>query len=133
MKSSIDRKVYSKQRNLCVRQIRREKKKFFSNINTSDITDDITFWKKIKPFFAGKVKAKSKIKLIDKKAVSWGGQEELVLEKIISEDQYLAEFFHKRRMTMKAFVASEFGYCPLVWIFDGRKLNSRVNKLHEGH
>ena len=38
---------------------------------------------------------------------------------------------HKRRMTMKAFIASEFGYCPLVWMFHSRKLNSRINKLHE--
>ena len=37
----------------------------------------------------------------------------------------------KRRMIMKAFIASEFGYCPLVWIFHSGKLNSRVNKLHE--
>ena len=35
------------------------------------------------------------------------------------------------RMTMKPFIASEFGYCPLVWIFHSRKLNSQVNKLHE--
>ena len=33
-------------------------------------------------------------------------------------------------MTMKAFIASKYGYCPLVWIFNSRKLNSRVNKLH---
>ena len=32
---------------------------------------------------------------------------------------------------MKAFVASEFGYCPLVWMFHCRKLNIRVNKLHK--
>ena len=38
---------------------------------------------------------------------------------------------HKRRMTIKAFLASEFGYCPLVWMFHNRRLNSRVNKLHE--
>ena len=38
---------------------------------------------------------------------------------------------HKRRMTMKAFIASKFGYCPLVWIFHNRKSNRRVNKLHE--
>ena len=38
---------------------------------------------------------------------------------------------YKRSMTMKAFIASEFGYCPLVWMFHSRKLNSRVNKLHE--
>ena len=34
-------------------------------------------------------------------------------------------------MTMKAFIASEFGYCPLVWMFHSRKLNSRINKLDE--
>ena len=34
-------------------------------------------------------------------------------------------------MTVKAFIASEFGYCPLAWMFCCRKLNSRVNKLHE--
>ena len=38
---------------------------------------------------------------------------------------------HKRRMTMKGLIASEFGYCPLAWMFHSRKLNSRVNKLHE--
>ena len=38
---------------------------------------------------------------------------------------------HKQRMTFKAFTTSEFGYCPLVWMFCSRKLNSRVNKLHE--
>ena len=32
---------------------------------------------------------------------------------------------------MKAFIASQFGYCPLVQMFHSRKLNSRVNKLHE--
>ena len=32
---------------------------------------------------------------------------------------------------MKVFTASEFGYCPLVWMLHSRKLNSRVNKLHE--
>ena len=35
-------------------------------------------------------------------------------------------------MISKAFIASYFGYCPLVWMmFHSRKLNSRVNKLHE--
>ena len=39
-KKDIDRKAYNKQRNLCVSLIRIEKKNFFSNINTSDITDN---------------------------------------------------------------------------------------------
>ena len=38
---------------------------------------------------------------------------------------------HIRRMTVKTFITSEFGYCPLVWMFHSRKLNSRVKKPHE--
>ena len=38
---------------------------------------------------------------------------------------------HKRRMTMKAYIAVEFGDCPLARMFHGRKLNSCVNKLYE--
>ena len=65
-KSDIDRKAYNKQRNLCVSLIRSEKKNFFSNINTCDITDNKTFWKTVKPFFTDKIKTKSKITLIEK-------------------------------------------------------------------
>ena len=43
--------------------------------------------------------------------------------------QYM--YTHKWRVTMKAFIASEFGYYLLLWMFYSRKLNSRVNKLHE--
>ena len=32
---------------------------------------------------------------------------------------------------MKAFINSHFGYCPLVWIFHSRKLNHRINSIHE--
>ena len=66
-KSDIDRKAYNKQRNLCVSLIRSEKNNFFSNINTSDITDNKTFWKTVKPFFTDKIKTKAKITLIEKK------------------------------------------------------------------
>ena len=38
---------------------------------------------------------------------------------------------HKRRMIMKAFIVSKFGYCPLAWMSHGRKINSRVSKLHK--
>ena len=55
-KSNIDRKACNEQRNLCVSLIRSEKKNFFSNTNTSDITDNKTFWKTVKPFFTDKIK-----------------------------------------------------------------------------
>ena len=32
---------------------------------------------------------------------------------------------------MNAFIFSQFGYCPLVWMFHSRKLNNRINNIHE--
>ena len=37
----------------------------------------------------------------------------------------------KLRTIMKAFIESQFGYCPLVWMFHSRALNNKINKLHE--
>ena len=37
----------------------------------------------------------------------------------------------QRQITMKAFVLSQFGYCSLVWMFHSRKLNHRINRIHE--
>ena len=67
-KDDIDRKVYNKQRSLCVSLIRSEKNNFFSNINTRDITDNKTFWKTVNLFFTDKMKTKSKITPIEKNA-----------------------------------------------------------------
>ena len=43
--------------------------------------------------------------------------------------QYINE--SKRRLLFKSFILSQFGYCPLVWMFHSRKLNSRINRIHE--
>ena len=37
----------------------------------------------------------------------------------------------KRKALMKTFVISQFRYCPLVWMFHRRKLNYRINSIHE--
>ena len=37
----------------------------------------------------------------------------------------------QHRSIMKAFLCSQVGYCPLVWIFHSRKINNRINSLHE--
>ena len=37
----------------------------------------------------------------------------------------------KLRLIMKAFIESQFSYCPLIWMFHSRTLNSRINNLHE--
>ena len=38
--------------------------------------------------------------------------------------------FHRRRFIMKAFIESQFPYCPLVWMFHFREWNYKINKLH---
>ena len=38
---------------------------------------------------------------------------------------------NKLRIVMKAFVESQFGYYPLVWMFHSRTLNNIINCLHE--
>lgn len=37
----------------------------------------------------------------------------------------------QRRTIMKSFILSQFGYCPLVWLFHSRQLNTRINNIHE--
>ena len=39
--------------------------------------------------------------------------------------------YKKRRLIFKAFIISQFNYSPLVWIFHTKKLNNRINSLHE--
>ena len=31
----------------------------------------------------------------------------------------------------KAFIESQFSYCPLIWMFHSRTLNNKINRLHE--
>ena len=37
----------------------------------------------------------------------------------------------KRRLIFKAFIISQFSYCPLLLMFHTKKLNNRINGLHE--
>ena len=32
---------------------------------------------------------------------------------------------------MKSFITSQFGYCPLIWMFHSRALNNKINSIHE--
>ena len=38
--------------------------------------------------------------------------------------------FGQRKNIMKAFIESQFGYCPLVWMFRGRLNNAKINHIH---
>ena len=37
----------------------------------------------------------------------------------------------KERIIMKSFIESQFGYCPLIWMFHSRGLNKKINRIHE--
>ena len=37
----------------------------------------------------------------------------------------------KRRIIMKSFVTSQFGYCSLIWMFHSRRLNNKINSIYE--
>ena len=37
----------------------------------------------------------------------------------------------KLKLPMDAFTKSQFNYCPLVWMFHDRTINSKVNKIRE--
>ena len=38
----------------------------------------------------------------------------------------------KRKSPMKAFIISQFNYCPLIWMFHSSQLNDRIKKIQEG-
>ena len=38
---------------------------------------------------------------------------------------------NKLKLLMRAFVTSQFSFCPLVWMFHSRTLNNKIDKLHE--
>ena len=39
--------------------------------------------------------------------------------------------FDKKRLLMRTFIESQFSYCPLIWMFCSRKMNNKINHIHE--
>ena len=38
---------------------------------------------------------------------------------------------NKKRILMKAFIESQFSYCPVIWMFHSTSVNNKINHLHE--
>ena len=38
---------------------------------------------------------------------------------------------NKRKILFNTYILSQFSYCPLVWMFHSRKINNRINRIHE--
>ena len=43
----------------------------------------------------------------------------------------VAQFMTMETRHIITFIQSQFGYCPLVWMFCSRRLNNRINRIHE--
>ena len=95
-KTDADRIAYNKQRNYCVSLIRKEKKAYYSNLNIRDITDNKTFWRKVKPLFSEKVNLQTKILKNGMEKGNDLSDPEIFseVEKVISEDMEIAETFN---------------------------------------
>ena len=63
--SAANKFSYNKTRNWCISLLRKEKKKYFANLNEKDITDNKKFWQTIKPFLSEKTKLGEKNTLIE--------------------------------------------------------------------
>ena len=57
--------LYKKYRNFCVSLLRKEKKKYYTNLDLNVIADNKIFWQNIKPLFSGKSKSQTNIILIE--------------------------------------------------------------------
>ena len=63
-KSVESKKAYNKQRNICISMVKKAKKVYFQNINSSGITDKKKFWTTVSSLFGNKVKTNHKVNLI---------------------------------------------------------------------
>ena len=64
--STLSKIDYNKQRNICVKLLRKSKKDFYNNLNAKSITDSKSFWKTVKPSFSDKPLKNETISLIEK-------------------------------------------------------------------
>ena len=58
-----NRKLYTKQRNYCVSLLRKTKKAYYKSLNETKISDNLLFWKTVKPSLSEKFNATERINL----------------------------------------------------------------------
>lgn len=73
--------LYKKHKNFCSKLYKKERKKYYNNLNLKNITDNKKFWTTVKPFLSDKGSAQSQITLVDE-------------DKVLSNDKEVAETFN---------------------------------------
>ena len=74
-------KEFKKQKNYTKRLAKRERTKYFANLDLNKFTENIRFWNTVKPMFSSLSRGSSKITLVEK-------------DQIITDDKDLAEIFN---------------------------------------
>ena len=80
-KTRAARITYKKQRNVCVRILRKSKKCYYENVDTKNIADNKKFWGNVKPLFSNKVRSSTYITLNED-------------EKLIKNEYQIANIFN---------------------------------------
>ena len=121
-KNKRNTRNYKKQRNYCVKLLRKTKKEYFSNINVNDLSDSKKFWKIVKPRFSNKCKTANSIILVEG-------------ENIIKDDQKIAntfnDFFVNITKTLKLKKQPDFDSESISSITDKFLDNESVIKIKE--
>ena len=65
IKSKESLRVYNKQNNFCSRLYKKERKRYYANLDLKKITDSKKNWKTVKPFFSDEGAVKTDITLIE--------------------------------------------------------------------
>ena len=74
--------AYKKQRNICVKLLRKTKKDFFINLDVELLTENKHFWKTVKPCLTDKTLKGERITLIEN-------------EKVVSDERELVKIFNE--------------------------------------
>ena len=115
-----NKRLYKRQRNLCVSLLRKEKKNYYNNLDLKIFDDNRKFWKSIKPLFSDKQKILDKNIFILEDGIIYSKNEE-VAEK-------LNNFFIDavQNLEIEPFVSEEANY-----VFDGNI--DEIIKQYETH
>ena len=81
-KTDASLRAYKKQNKICSKLYKKERKKYYTNLDLKKITDSNTFWKTTKPFFSDKGANENNIALIEGEEIF---QEDNEVAKILGE------------------------------------------------
>ena len=74
-------RAFKKQKNYTNKLLKKEKKRYFANLDLNNFTDNKKFWQTMKPFFSNSGKGVQKITLVEK-------------DEVIADDKKVADKFN---------------------------------------